>query len=193
VLELVRREVEGFDLLIPASSEALLDEEAFDRSEFMPYWAELWPAGIALARAVAAVSGRVLEIGCGLGLPSLVAARAGADVISTDWAPDAIALLKRNAARNHVALEARVWDWTDDPAALGGPFDLVIAADVLYEERNHAPLVRVLPELGAEVWIADPGRAVAEPFASTLGGVMTPLGVPAAGVMAWGGGRRRRP
>ena len=198
MLELVRREVEGFDLLMPASSEALLDEEAFAADEFMPYWAELWPSAEALARAVAGVSGRVLELGCGLGLPSLVAARGGADGLSTDWAEDAVALLRRNAAANGVSLEARVWDWNDDPAELGPPtsFELVLAADVLYEERNHAPLVRVLPELVAEdgqVWIADPGRAVAEPFASALSAAMTTLSAPAAGVMAWGGGRRRRP
>src|SRR5581483_5753574 len=87
-------------LLRPVSAEALIDEEAFDEDEFLPYWAELWPSGIALARAVAArdVRGlRVLELGCGLGLPSLAAALGGADVLATDWALDAIALLRRNA------------------------------------------------------------------------------------------------
>ncbi len=187
----------GFHLEMPASAEALLDEAAFERDEFMPYWAELWPSGLALARAVAdvGVSGRVLEVGCGLGLPALVAARGGADVLSTDWAEDAIALLRRNAAANEVALEARVWDWRSDPAELGAPFDLVLAADVLYETRNHEPLLRVLPELVApdgQLWLADPGRAIAAPFAGALEGVMTPLAAPAEGVTAWGGGRRPR-
>ena len=56
----------------------------------MPYWAELWPSGIALARHVVglALAGRrVLELGCGLALPSFAAALAGADVLATDWAP----------------------------------------------------------------------------------------------------------
>ena len=59
-------------LLRPRDAEALLDEEAFEREEFLPYWAELWPSSLALARAIAgrALRGaRTLELGCGLGLP----------------------------------------------------------------------------------------------------------------------------
>ena len=104
-----------------------------------------WPVGRS-----SGVSGRVLEIGCGIGLPSLVAARGGADVVSTDWAEDAIALLRaQRGGATASSSDARVWDWRGDPAALGGPFDLVLAADVLYEARNHAPLLRVLPGLVA--------------------------------------------
>src|SRR5205807_7139673 len=80
-------------LLRPRDAEALLDEEAFEHEEFLPYWAELWPAAVALARAVAglALDGlRVLELGCGLALPSVVAALGGADVLATDWSPDAL-------------------------------------------------------------------------------------------------------
>ena len=64
----------------PASPEALLDEDAFAQDEFMPYWAELWPGGLALAEALPAdLTGiRVVELGCGLGVPSLVAAARGA-------------------------------------------------------------------------------------------------------------------
>src|SRR5919108_539555 len=64
----------------PRDGEALVDEHAFAADEFLPYWAQLWPSGVALARAVAhrALKGaRVLEVGCGLGLPSIAAARAG--------------------------------------------------------------------------------------------------------------------
>ena len=90
-------------LLRPASPEALLDEEAFAHDEFLPYWAELWPAASALAAALPAeLRGlRIVELGCGLGVPSLVAARRGADVVATDWAADAIDLLraKRRAER----------------------------------------------------------------------------------------------
>jgi len=61
--------------------EELIDEEAFANDEFLPYWAELWPAARALAAALPPVAGlRVVELGCGLGLPSLVAAAGGAEV-----------------------------------------------------------------------------------------------------------------
>ena len=77
-------------LLRPASADELIDEGAFDDDEFLPYWAELWPSGVALARAVETLDlrgSRVLELGAGLGLPSLAAALCGADVLATDWAP----------------------------------------------------------------------------------------------------------
>ena len=77
----------------PRDTEALLDDQAFAEDEFMPYWAELWPSGLALARRLAgrALRGaRVVELGCGLGLPSLVAARGGGRVLATDWSPAAL-------------------------------------------------------------------------------------------------------
>jgi predicted nicotinamide N-methyase len=56
-------------------------------------------------------------------------------------------------------------DWTHPEELLArGPFSLVLAADVLYERRNVPILLDLLPRLGAEIWLADPGRATAEPF-----------------------------
>src|SRR5204863_1910177 len=109
-LNLVEERVElalGLQLSIlrPPSAEELIDEASFDEEEFLPYWAELWPSGLALARHVAGLELAgltVLELGCGLGLPSLAAALRGADVLATDWAEDAIELLLRNAERNGV-------------------------------------------------------------------------------------------
>jgi len=101
-------------LLRPDSPEALIDEAAFAENEFLPYWAELWPAAMLLADALPDVAGlRVVELGCGLGVPSLVAAARGAQVTSTDWSPDAIELLRDNAERNAVRLSAEVRDWRE--------------------------------------------------------------------------------
>ena len=63
----------------------------------MPYWAELWPSGVGLAEALPddLVGLTVVELGCGLGVPSLVAAARGARVTAVDWAADAIDLLRR--------------------------------------------------------------------------------------------------
>jgi predicted nicotinamide N-methyase len=149
-------------LLRPPQADALIDEEAFDDDEFLPYWAELWPSGLALAEAVAALDLRglrVLELGAGLGLPSLAAALGGADVLATDWAADAVALLPENAARNEASLRSAGARW-DDPHELvaGAPWDLVLGADLLYEQRNADVLLELLPRLGATVLLADPGR-----------------------------------
>jgi predicted nicotinamide N-methyase len=158
-------------LLRPRDSEALLDEAAFEREEFLPYWAELWPSALALARAVGGRSlgaRRVVELGCGLGLPSIAAAFAGARVLATDWSPEAVARTAANAALNGVRLQTLVCSWAEpEPIAARGPWDLVLASDVLYEARDVPLLMAALPRLigsGGEAWIADPGRAPAERF-----------------------------
>src|SRR3954470_14264136 len=100
-------------LLMPPDSEALLDEHAFEAEEYLPYWAELWPSALALGEALAAAGDvpgtRVLELGCGLGVPSLIAARRGATVTATDWSPEAVRLLPRNAERAGARLDVRRW------------------------------------------------------------------------------------
>ena len=160
--------IRGRDFVIarPRDADALLTEEAFDREEFMPYWAELWASGRALASVVYARSLRgasVLELGCGLALPSFAAAAAGGRVTASDWSPSALALVSENAVRNEVVVSTLELDWFAPPAELPW-FDLVIAADVLYEARNGEALLDLLPSLTREVWIADAGRAAAGRF-----------------------------
>jgi predicted nicotinamide N-methyase len=164
--------LEGRDLrlLAPRDSDALLDEEAFEHEEFLPYWAELWPSAVALARVVARrplTGRRVLELGCGLGLPAIAAALGGGRVLATDWSAEAVAMTAGNAARNDAPLETAVFRWDDPPEALGPPWTLVLASDVLYEPRNVDLLLALLPRVTAaagEVWLSDPGRAPATRF-----------------------------
>jgi predicted nicotinamide N-methyase len=172
-LKLVEEEVElrdgqRLEILRPPSADELIDEAAFDEEEFLPYWAELWPSGLALARQVAAreVRGqRVLELGCGLGLPALTAALRGAEVLATDWAEDAIELLRQNAERNGVLLRVARVRWSDpEPLLRAAPWDLVLGADLLYESRNAEQLASLLPQLGGEVLLAEPGRPYAKEF-----------------------------
>jgi predicted nicotinamide N-methyase len=149
-------------ILHPRAADELIDEEAFEREEFLPYWAELWPSGVELARTL---SGRdlrdlrLVELGCGLGVPSIAAALAGAHVAATDWSEDALRFARRNAERNGAAIETLLVSWAAAQALVdAGPFDLVLAADVLYERRNADQLLALLPLLGREVLLADPGR-----------------------------------
>jgi predicted nicotinamide N-methyase len=158
----------GLEILRPPSAEELIDEAAFDEEEFLPYWAELWPSGLALAREVARRELRgvkVLELGCGLGLPSLAAAARGADVLATDWAEGATELLRRNAERNGVFLRVARVRWSEpEPLLRAAPWDLVLGADLLYEARNAEQLAELLPRLGGEVLLAEPGRPYAKEF-----------------------------
>jgi predicted nicotinamide N-methyase len=138
----------------------------------VPYWAVPWPSGLALARAVAADppprGARVLELGCGLGLPSVAAARAGASVLATDGSADAAVFAAHTMALNEVEGDVLPADWraaADDLAR--ERWDLVLAADVLYLRHNVESLLRLLPRLlgpHTEAWIADPGRSGAGEF-----------------------------
>jgi predicted nicotinamide N-methyase len=175
VADLVTDEVElsgrTLSILRPRDAEALLDEEAFEHEEFLPYWAELWPSGPALAHALAGRDlhgARVLELGCGLALPAFAAALRGARVLATDWSPDAIDLVRANAEWNRIDLEAAVCDWAcPEPLLARAPWNLVLAADVLYERRNADALLELLPRLtgaSGEVLVAEPGRPPAGAF-----------------------------
>ena len=152
----------------PPDAEALIEEEAFEREEFLPYWAQLWPSAVALARAVAArdVRGQaVVELGCGLALPAIAAAQGGARVVATDWSVDALAYAARNAAANGATLETLLVAWAEPEELVArGPFALVLAADVLYERRNVEQLLALLPRLAGDVLLADPGRPALPAF-----------------------------
>ena len=168
VEERVRVGGRWISLLRPRVADALLDEEAFEHEEFLPYWAELWPSAIALAREIARldVEGlRLLELGCGLGLPSIVAALGGAHVLATDWSPDALEVAVRNAERNGAELETTLAAWGGASALVrAAPWDLVLGADLLYERRNVDQLLALLPRLGDDMLLSEPGR----PFESTF-------------------------
>jgi predicted nicotinamide N-methyase len=179
------------EVVRPPDADALITEEAFEREEFLPYWAELWTSAVALAHDVSmrALRGRhTLELGCGLGLPSIAAARAGGRVLATDWSPDAIEATAANAARNGVDVETLRCAWGEPEAIVArAPWQLVLAADVLYERRNVEQLLDLLPRLVDEtglVLIADPGRVPAEAFlrdAEAQGWIVRSIASPRAG------------
>ena len=155
----------------PPDMESLIDLAAFEADERIPYWADVWESAIVLAEDLAAMDGagkNLLELGCGLGLPSLVAARAGFTVTATDYEETALEGVRYNAERNRIGgLRTLVLDWRNLPDDLG-TFDLVVAADVLYETHHPAVLaatiLRTLAPSGLGL-IADPCRAKAAGFA----------------------------
>ena len=155
-------------LLQPDDAAELPDDGPVEWAPLVPYWSVLWRSGLALARELGPMplrGRRVLELGCGLGVPSLVAARAGATVLVTDTSPEALTLVERNARANGLRLEIARADWLHPEELVNrGPFDLVLAADVLYEGASLPLLDALLPRLGAEAWLADPGRPLAQEF-----------------------------
>jgi len=134
----------------------------------------VWPAGRLLAEAMAIhdIAGkRILELGCGLGLASLVLRQRGADIVASDHHPLAETFLAYNAALNELpSVPYRTVRW-DQPNEDLGRFDLIIASDVLYE-RDHAERLAALVPLHAnevsELLITDPGRGNSAPFTRAL-------------------------
>jgi predicted nicotinamide N-methyase len=127
-----------------------------------------WPSGALLAARLALrpvrEGERILEIGCGLALASLVAHRCGADVTASDCHPLAETFLLENLRLNGLLpMKYRHVDWAaPPPAATPGGFDLVIGSDVLYERDDGGLLAACIGAQAApsaEVWIVDPDRA----------------------------------
>jgi predicted nicotinamide N-methyase len=155
-------------LLQPEESAQLPDRGPVEWAPIAPYWSVLWRSGVALARELdrEELDGkRVVELGCGLGVPSLVAARAGADVLATDGDSEALELLTRNAQANDLQVETATIDWADAGALVArGPFDLALAADVLYEPESVDLLLALFPRLAPKALLAVPGRPEADRF-----------------------------
>jgi predicted nicotinamide N-methyase len=155
-------------MLQPREAIEVPDVGPVEWAPMAPYWSVFWRSGVTLAREIesADLRGlRVVELGCGLGVPSIAAARAGATVLATDASPEALALLARNGRANGVSIETAQVEWAKpDELVERAPFDLVLAADLLYERAHVALLLRLLQRLGSRIWLADPGRPAAEVF-----------------------------
>jgi predicted nicotinamide N-methyase len=174
LLDISVRRVGDAYFVCPADWEQLRHEEG-GAGRPVPYWARPWPSGFALAddlRQRPPREGvRVLELGCGLALPSVAAARAGAKVLATDGSGDAVVFAAHVLALNEVEGEVACADWAEHGEQLvaRGPFDLVLAADVLYTSANVDTALRLFPRLltpGGELRVADPNRAGAQGFLS---------------------------
>ncbi|MFO0422579.1 MAG: class I SAM-dependent methyltransferase [Planctomycetia bacterium] len=155
----------------PPDMESLIDLAAFEADERIPYWADVWESAIVLAEEIAALDGRgrtLLELGCGLGLPALVAARSGFAVTATDYEEPALEGVRYNAAKNGLeGIDARVLVWRNVPPDIG-LCDLGVAADVLYEPHHSAALAAVITRTLAPAGlalVADPCRTRAAGFA----------------------------
>jgi predicted nicotinamide N-methyase len=151
------------DVLLPRAADELIDEAEFEADERLPYWADLWPSARGLTRHLLdrpPPERRVIELGCGVALPSLALRSLGAEPTATDYYADALRFAEANAARNGLApLHTALLDWRHPPA--GERWELVVAADVLYELRNAEALAALLPRIVAEggrALLADPGR-----------------------------------
>jgi predicted nicotinamide N-methyase len=134
-----------------------------------PYWAYLWTGARVLAEAVPPDAGRVVEVGCGLGLPGLVAAARGGRVTCVDRAPAPLAFVRASAAENALDVLAVAADLTT--GALRARYDLVLAAEVLYERAAFGRIAAGLAALvmpGGRILLTDGGRIDTRAFYEEL-------------------------
>lgn len=151
------------------------DDHEDVRDERIPYWADLWPSALALARhlvesKVVRPGMKVTEIGCGLGLPGIVAGALGARVTFSDYLEEALAFARRNWALNNPGAADFVrMDWRHPDPSLAA--DLVLASDIAYERRFFADLpnaFRTLCRPGGTILVSEPNRAMAREFFASL-------------------------
>jgi predicted nicotinamide N-methyase len=155
-----------------------------------PFWAIVWPAGLVLSRFIlrhkSLILGKtVLEIGCGGGVASIAAARAGASrVIANDIDPIALAIAQRNFTANKVDIEPCRQNVTGSGA--GVLADLILVADMFYNRTAAATLIAFLRQArarGANVLIADGGRPfVPTTEISVIAKVIVPVSIEVEGV-----------
>ncbi|MBU6366720.1 MAG: methyltransferase domain-containing protein [Gemmatimonadetes bacterium] len=161
-------------LVKPANADDLITEADYVFDERLPYWADLWPSSHVLAGEVLAMAGdgrALLELGCGSGLVTVAALRAGFAVTATDYYADAVHMTRLNAWR----LAGReptglLVDWRAWPDGVG-VFDVVVAADVLYEKPYATLVAQAIARSlapGGTAWVADPGRLAQPEFRAQL-------------------------
>jgi predicted nicotinamide N-methyase len=169
-----------YEIFQPATYDRLLTAAANDPEQQLPYWATIWPSGIALADAVLEqrrqfAEQRVLELGSGLGVTATAALAAGAELYVTDYSPETLLLCRLNTLRNvkQQPHTLRI-NWRQPSRALTAlaqpRFPIILAADVLYEKRDVQPLLALIEQLLARdgvVWLAEPGRPPALHFVET--------------------------
>jgi predicted nicotinamide N-methyase len=162
----------------PGQSDKLLDdpavESAFALDEYMPYWADLWPAARMLAKVVLREpwppGARALELGCGLGLAGLVALARGLEVTFSDYDPCALHFVEQNARLNGFdRFQALQIDWRHPPADLRVP--VILGSDLIYELRNVEPLVGFIKKVlepGGVCLLTDQDRIPAQALRDKL-------------------------
>ena len=153
-----------FPLVRPRNADDLITEADYVKDERLPYWADVWPSSMMLAERLLEEKGAgrsLIELGCGSGLCACAAALCGFDVLATDYYDDALRFTELNTRVNAgSAAKTMHMDWSAIPADVG-TFDVVLAADVMYEPRYPAMVASAIERLmapGGQAIVADPGR-----------------------------------
>ncbi len=166
---------ESIDTLCDFFGEA--DQDNSLAEEYCPYFGVLWEAGIGLSQYLLKMdlnNKRVLEIGCGLALPSFLVTKMGGEIIATDFHADVPLFLEFNQNKNKIQFPYRVMNWRDEVERTKsdlGLFDLVLGSDILYESQHPMQVAIALIAFlkpGGKIILSDPGRAYIQKFITSM-------------------------
>jgi predicted nicotinamide N-methyase len=173
VMETIRSLDEAIDTLC----EALTEEEQKDpfAEDLCPYFGILWPAAEGLALFLydhpeLVKNKTVLELGAGLGYPSLVATQLEGKVLCTDYHPDVEEYFLRNCRHTNISCEYQRLNWREPNRDIG-LFDVVMGSDVLYESKHAREVAKGLIHFlkpGGKILLSDPGRNYLQPFLEAM-------------------------
>ncbi len=173
VMEVIRDLDEAIELIC----EAMTPEEQLDpfAEDLCPYFGILWPAAEALAQFLHAYpelikNKKVLELGCGLGYPSMVATYQGAEVLATDFHPDVEFYFQRNCRHSALSCSYKRLNWREGSGDIG-QFDVVMGSDILYESKHAREVALGLLKFlkpGGTILLSDPGRNYLQKFIDAI-------------------------
>jgi predicted nicotinamide N-methyase len=148
-----------------------ISDAANENEDLIPYWSEIWPSGIALARHIIShfrpdEGHTFFELGSGTGVLATILTKYGFNVIPSDFQEFSLSLIKRNILHNcGREIEPRYFDWRFPDTTV--KYDFILAADVIYERRSEKPLINVFKHIlapGGTIFLAEPNRQVASHF-----------------------------
>lgn len=173
----VMEAIRSLDEAIDQICEALTEEEQKDpfAEDLCPYFGILWPAAEGLSfylnqHPELIKNKTVLELGSGLGFPSLVATHLGGRVLTTDYHPDVEEYFKRNLRHSSLDCDYLRLNWREDSTDIG-QFDVVMGSDVLYENKHAREVAKGLIRFmkpGGKILLSDPGRNYLQPFLEAM-------------------------
>ncbi len=143
--------------------------------DYCPYFGVLWPSAKGLCQYLFQhkndfVGKKVLEIGCGLALPSFILKKQGVEVLATDFHRDVPIFLEKNFELNQIKFDYLPLNWREENEEIG-KFDFVIGSDILYEGRHPLEVCRALIHYlkpNGQIILADPGRTYIQKFVTSM-------------------------
>jgi predicted nicotinamide N-methyase len=144
--------------------------------DLSPYFGVIWPSCLGLCQHIEQqrylkADTKIVEIGCGLALPSFLCRSFGANVCAIDYHPDVWPFIQLNQEHNHISFDYLRANWRGDDLGQLGSFDLVLGSDILYESRHPLEVAKRLWSLcspGGTILLSDPGRSYLQNFATAM-------------------------